>query len=220
MAKVTMTLQEALAKKKILESDITKRLSNGLYNRSAFVAYAPETATTINGVDKDEYVEQLKSSFVSLQHLISNLTNLKIAINASNATTKINVAGKEYTVADAIARYRALDTEKGFYSTCASQYGTAAKNVQQINDRINNPDNIAKYMANMLNSETAKKNEALYNTVLEDYKKDNLVYLIDPNNLKDTLEAWVNELNDFESNIHTALVTSNINTTIEVEFED
>ena len=42
MSEVTMTMQEALAKKKILESDITKRLSsNSLYgNKIYYISYA------------------------------------------------------------------------------------------------------------------------------------------------------------------------------------
>ena len=57
MSEVTMTMQEALAKKKILESDIAKRLSsNSLYgNKIYYVSYATETAKTIKGVDRDEF---------------------------------------------------------------------------------------------------------------------------------------------------------------------
>lgn len=220
MSIVSMTMQEALAKKKILESDITKRLSSGIYGKSTFVSYTTDTAVTINGVESNEYIKQMKSSFDSLKHLINNLTKLKIAINKSNAITTITVAGKEYTVADAIARYRALDIEKGFYNTCVNQYNNVIQNVQKTNDNVNDKDNISRYMSNMLVSESAKKNEQLYNTMLEDYKKNNLVHIVDPNNLKDALDPWANELNSFESEIHTALVTSNINTTIEVEFED
>ena len=224
MSTVTMTLQEALAKKKIYESQIEKRLSGGAYGQtygdSVFVCYARETDTTINGINRDEFVDKMKADFVSLQHLISNLSRLKVAINASNATTKITVGGKEYTVADAIARYRALDTEKGFLNACVNQYSAITRKIADNNDKINNPDNISRYMSNMLNSESAKKNEALYTTILEDYKKNNIVYLIDPNNFKDELGGMADELNKFESEIHTALVASNVKTTITVEFED
>ena len=222
MSEVTMTMQEALAKKKILESDIAKRLSsNSLYgNKIYYISYATETAKTIKGVDRDEFEERMEANYTSVKHLISNLARLKVAINASNATTKITVAGKEYTVADAIARFRSLDTEKGFFSTCASQYNNAVKHVQETNDTVNDPQQIADYVSKSLQSESAKKNEALYKQVVEDYKKNNIVYLVDPNNLGDELGGWQDELIAFEAEIHTALVTSNVSTRITVEFED
>ena len=221
MSTVQMTLQEALAKKKILESDISKKLSGNVFsNKLQFVTYAPETATNINGIEKETFIQQMKANLTSVKHLISNLTKLKVAINASNAVTKITIAGKEYTVADAIARYRALDSEKGFYSQCASQYNAVLSHINSTNEKVNDPDRVSAYMSTMLTSDTAKKNETLYNSILEDYKKNNIVYLLDPNNLQTELVDWADELATFESEIHTALVTSNVNTTITVEFDD
>lgn len=218
MSTVTMTMQEALAKKKILEDNISKRL--GFSAKSAFVAYATDVDKTIGGHEISDATELMRSAFVSLQHLISNLSNLKIAINASNAKTKITVAGKEYTVADAIARYRSLDTEKGFYNACANQYSNVTKSIEQINARVNDPDNVADYVNKILGSDSAKRNESLYNSIVDDYKQKNLVHIIDPNDLTHTLESWNDDLTSFEAEIHTALVTSNVQTTITVEFED
>ena len=224
MATLTMTVQEALSRKKIIESEIQKRMTenNLTYGKgkSTYVSYASEYAKTIKGIERDAAIATMKGAFVSTKQLISNLTQLKVAINYSNATTKITVAGKEYTVADAIARYRSLDSEKGFYMACATQYANAVHAVKETNERVNDPENISRYMANVFGSESNKKSETLYNSVLEDYKKNNIVYLIDPNNLGDELGNWSDELNSFESEIHTALVTSNVKTTITVEFED
>lgn len=215
MSTVTMNIQEALAKKKILEN----RLSELKGQKLLYVTAATEVATTVNGYKREDIENKLKSNFDSMRHLISNLRELKCAINMSNATTKITVAGKEYTVADAIARYNSISSERLFLSKCIAQYTTVTSQIEDTNALVSEPERIAAHVGEILGSES-KKNESIYNAVVEDYKKNNILYIIDPNNLEEVLLKWKDELDQFEADIHTALITSNIQTQITVEFED
>ena len=215
MSTVMMNIQEALAKKKILEN----RLSELKGSKLLYVTAATEVATTVNGYKREDIENKLKSNFDSMKHLISNLRELKCAINMSNATTKIIVAGKEYTVADAIARYNSISTERYFLSKCIAQYTTVTSQIEDTNKVVSEPERIAAHVGEILGSES-KKNESIYNAVVEDYKKNNILYMIDPNNLEEVLIKWKEELDQFEADIHTALITSNIQTQITVEFED
>lgn len=215
MSTVTMNIQEALAKKKILEN----RLSELKGQKLLYVTAATEVATTVNGYKREDIENKLKSNFDSMRHLISNLRELKCAINMSNATTKITVAGKEYTVADAIARYNSISSERLFLSKCIAQYTTVTSQIEDTNTLVSEPERIAAHVGEILGSES-KKNESIYNAVVEDYKKNNILYIIDPNNLEEVLLKWKDELDQFEADIHTALITSNIQTQITVEFED
>lgn len=219
MAKVELTIQEALAKKKILEDRVNKNYIST--QKFAFVAIASETDTTIQGVDREEAIKIMKSNFDSTRHLISNLRALKSAINASNAITKVMIAGKEYTVADAIAKLQSIKYDKKLLEKCEMQLLTAKKEVEKHNASVSEPDALSMYVNRILgSSESAKKNETLYNTIVDDYMKKNLVYLIDPNDLQHMLESYMDDVNQFEEQVHTALLKSNLETIIEVEFED
>ena len=59
-----------------------------------------------------------------------------------------------------------------------------------------------------------------YGEILERYKKDNLLYLVDPKHLSDKIEGLITEIAEFEAQVHNALVASNITTVIEVELDD
>lgn len=219
MAKVELTIQEALAKKKILEDKVNKNYS--LAQKFAFVAIASETDTTIQGVDREDAINIMRANFDSTRHLISNLRALKSAINASNAITKVMIAGKEYAVADAIAKLQSIKYDKKLLERCESQLLAAKKEIENHNATIQNPDNVSMYVNRVLgSSESAKKNETLYNTIVEDYMKKNLVYLIDPNNLQNRLDLYNDDVAQFEEQVHTALLKSNLETIIEVEYED
>lgn len=221
MAVVTMTIQEALAKKKILENRINKALiSDPRISRPKFVNFVTDVDTTMDGLSIDQATEKMKSEFESIKHLISNLSKLKVAINHSNSLTTIDISGKIYTVADAIARHRNISTEMSFYNECATQYADTLLNIKNINLRINDPENVSNYVNKVLGSDTAKRNEDLYKTIVEDYKKKNLVHIVDPNGFSEILDHWKEEIETFESEIHNALVASNVKTTISVEFED
>ena len=215
MSKVTLTVQDALAKKKIIETRI-RDLNIG---RLAYVSVATELQDNIEGLKRSNFESKLQSNFDMVNSLISNLRAIKSAINASNAATKIIVAGKEYTCADAIARLRALDTEKGFYTAIKKQINKCQNEIEERNARVLDPDNVSEYIGRILGSET-KKTDSLYGEILERYKKDNLLYLVDPKHLSDKIEGLITEIAEFEAQVHNALVASNITTVIEVELDD
>ena len=215
MSKITLTVQDALAKKKIIET----RISDLNIGRLAYVSVATELQDNIGGLKRSDYESKLQSNFDMVDSLISNLRAIKSAINASNAVTKITIAGKEYTCADAIARLRSLDTEKGFYVAIKNQIDKCQKEIETRNSRVLDPDNVSEYIGRILGSET-KKTDSLYGEILERYKKDNLLYLVDPKHLSEKIESRITEVAEFEAQVHNALVASNITTTIEVELED
>lgn len=221
MAKVTMTVQEALAKKKIYEAQIAKALS--VSSRKVFVTSATKTQEIILGHKRDECETKLKAMYISIRHLIDNLSNLKVAINHSNATTEIVVAGKTYTIADAIAKLHSLDSEKEFFTIISNQYSNILKEIDVNNKRNLSPEAISEYVSKMTSgrsSESSKKDETLYNALVESYKENNTLEIVDPVGYDKILVEWEKDISDFEANIHNALITSNVSTIIEVELND
>ena len=170
-------------------------------------------------VTREDVENKMKSNFDSVRALVSNLRNLKAAINSSNACTVIEVAGVNYTIANAIARLRALDDEKSVLGSISYQYKQVVEGVRKTNEKVLNPDNEADYLSKILGPDS-KKNIDLYNSLRDQYRISNTMYVIDPNNLEEQLPKWQKDIEDFEANVHNALVASNISTTIDVEFED
>lgn len=215
MSKKIMTVQEALNKKKILE----KRWAEEMSDEKAYVTYATSTQKVVDGVEREEVENILKSQFDSKVHLLKNLSALKIAINKSNASTIVVISGKEYTVADAIARMNFMDNERKFYNRAMRQYNTCKNNVDAINKKVLDPDNIAAYLSR-INGDQTKVRPEVIEALKESYKEENMLHIIDPNNINDVVSKMIDDLDQFEAEVHTKLTTSNINTEIEVEFED
>lgn len=215
MSKKIMTVQEALNKKKILE----KRWAEEMSDEKAYVTYATSTQKVVDGVEREEVENILKSQFDSKVHLLKNLSALKIAINKSNASTIVVISGKEYTVADAIARMNFMDNERKFYNRAMRQYNTCKNNVDVTNKKVLDPDNIAAYLSRINGDQTKVRPEVIV-ALKESYKEENMLHIIDPNNINDVVSKMIDDLDQFEAEVHTKLTTSNINTEIEVEFED
>lgn len=215
MSKKIMTVQEALNKKKILE----KRWAEEMSDEKAYVTYATSTQKVVDGVEREEVENILKSQFDSKVHLLKNLSALKIAINKSNASTIVVISGKEYTVADAIARMNFMDNERKFYNRAMRQYNTCKNNVDVTNKKVLDPDNIAAYLSR-INGDQTKVRPEVIEALKESYKEENMLHIIDPNNINDVVSKMIDDLDQFEAEVHTKLTTSNINTEIEVEFED
>lgn len=215
MSLVTMTVQEALNKKKILE----KRWAEEMNDEKAYVTYATSTQKVVDGVEREEVESILKSQFDSKVHLLKNLSALKIAINKSNASTIVSISGKEYTVADAIARMNFMDNERKFYNRAMRQYNTCKNNVDATNKKVLDPDNIAAYLSR-INGDQTKVRPEVIEALKESYKEENMLHIIDPNNINGVVSKMIDDLDQFEAEVHTKLTTSNINTEIEVEFED
>ena len=215
MATVNMTVQEALNKKKLLE----KRLSDLHPSRLIFFGIKPKADNEIDNMSIEEFDNMVKGNLKSVTSLISNLEAIKVAINSSNATTLVTVAGKQYTCADAIAKLHQLSDTKRIWNTILLEYDKAESKVAEHNERVKDPDNISTYLEKVIGAST-KSNATLVDQLTDDYMNKNLFVMQDPNNIKSFVEAKIAELEDFEAEVHTALTTSNITTTISVEYED
>ena len=98
MTHETMTVHQALAELKILDSRIDKAINGGTY-----LAVKRHCDKKISGVDTKEFCDTvIKASFDSATSLMSRRNAIKRAVVKSNAITVIEVAGATYTVAEAI----------------------------------------------------------------------------------------------------------------------
>ena len=214
MATVTMTLYQALARKKTLESQISKIK----HWRMCGIRKSYEDLEVTDNVSIEEAKEMYQSAFDSSIKLVDNLATLKAAINQANATIKVVIAGNEYTIAEAIARFRSLDLEEQLYQRMIVNATELKNKVEKTNDQKLSEERKSEYVNKILGD--SKKDEALINTTLDTYVKATQVEFYDPLGTVEKATAKLEEILKFREEYHFVLTEANCQNTIDVEFAD
>ena len=213
MAEKTLSVYEALIEISRLNDKIEK--FNSSSTMPLFLACATESAKYIEGMEKEKYINLLKSNYDSCRHLISNLSEYKAKVALSNAKTTITVGGKEYTIAEAIQRKQNIDTEIRFLRMIETQ-------LKDVNTKITAKNNSVKaglteYLEKV-KSETATPEEI--DKLTNIYNEKNLFILVDPYGIVGTIDEKRQELETFLSDVDTKITASNCSTMITVILED
>ena len=208
-----MTLYEALAKKKIIEDRVYKMKNCRLVDIKK-----KYEDTSVSGIPVEEVKRSIQAGYDSTVALIDNLRNIKAAINEANAKIKITVAGKEYTIADAIARQRMLSIEEDMYNRMINNLNVMKADINRQNDSRLSPEAISDYVSKIVGD--SKKDATLIDKLTEDYRKKYEVELYDPLNTEELATKKLKEISDFREQIHYVLTQANCTNTVTVEFKD
>ncbi|MFS0643695.1 hypothetical protein [Siminovitchia sp. 179-K 8D1 HS] len=203
-----MTVSRGLAELKLLDARINRTI-----NESVFGSYTEGKKLPAGFNSVEEVEKQAKSDLQSAKDLIKRRNEIKSAIVQSNAVTKIKVAGKEYTVAEAIERKSSIDYDIQLLNKLKHTYATLTSKVDRINEDVK--QRLDSHLEALYGKEG--KNKALENAeIVKAFKEDNEAKLIDPINLKEKIDQLTKEIEDFEMEVDHSLTTSNAITTIEV----
>lgn len=216
MTHETMTVHKALAELKIIDDRI-----NSAINNVVFVTAVKNGTKKIDGVDINSYNESVRSSYQKANDLINRRNALKRAVVMSNATTKVTVAGAEYTVAEAIdMKNHGLDGMKMMLNAMARQYRDATYNFNR-NSGESLEIKANEYVMNILGSQgnTADKTDVKQVQALHDsYVANNEFVMVDPIEVEKKIEDIKNKIAEFETDVDAALSVSNAVTTIDIEY--
>ena len=208
----TMKVLEAIGQLKIQEDRIEKALVS-----LDVVAANRVTAKKVNGITKEEFERNAKSSFDSVTSLLKRYMALKEAINQFNAATKITVCGKEMTVATALYQKEwGINQRKKVLNYLTTLLVKAEERV-----RIENGDKLdaAAERNAKQNFEGDPKSDAKeYLKFLEDYKDDHMYELIDPLKIREKIEKMSKDISDFEAGVDTQIQIANATTDITIEY--
>jgi hypothetical protein len=213
MATVTMTLYEALAKKKILEDQVHNTKNYRMIDKK--LTYSDTTPT---GVQINEVKSAIQSAFSSSVSLLYNYIALKSAINDANASIQVEINGTSYSIANAIIRQRELDREEAMYSRMLSNVNILRDDVNKTNERYLSADEVSKYVSKILGD--SKKDQTLIDSIVDKYKKEHQVELYDPLNTEELALNRLDEIKSFREQIHFVLTQANCNNKITVDFAD
>ena len=212
-----MTVHKALAELKTMDDRITKAMGAVPY-----VLAVKHSAEKINGVTIANFKENMKSGYQKVNDLIARRDAMKRAVVLSNATTKVTVGGKEYTVAEAIeAKNHGVEFKKNLLNTMTYAYKSAQNELNRNGDEALEKK-AEQYILSMIAAQPKDSKmtvdsdamKALRKTYIENNKYD----LIDPLDVANIMDKLEKEINEFETEVDAALSVSNALTVIEFEY--
>lgn len=207
-----MNVHKALSELKVLD----KRIINAIAND--FVIANKHSNDKINGIPIVDFNIDMKSHYQQVNDLIERRNALKRAVVSSNAVTKVTVGGTEYTVAEAIEmKNHGMEFYKMLRDELAKQF-TKAQTVIMVNSGKNLEERAEKYIVSILSTKNEKIDTKLIDELRAKYIENNTYDLLDPNNVKSGVEALNEMIENFESDIDSALSVSNAVTIIEFEY--
>lgn len=205
---MTMTIHAALAELKTIDSRIERAAT------VSKVATNTNSAPKILGVTVEKFAEDAKASWQSVTDLMARRMALKNAVAASNASTKVTIAGKEMTVAAAIEmRKTGLGLYKQVLTILSAQYELAQRTMTRANDTI---DAKADDFVTRLFGSKEKGTGEEARVAREAYIKANTVNLIDPINAQAEIAKLADFIDATEAELDAALSVSNAITLIEI----
>ena len=172
----------------------------------------------VAGVSINTYSEEIRAAYQSAKDLIARRDAIKRAVTLSNATVKVTIGGKEYTVAEAIEM---------------KNHGIPLK--QLLLKKLDNDNRRARLEADKNNGDMLEMRadeyvKSLYGNVdmkgasdeikkvRADFIAAQTMEIVDPINITTELTALEKEINDFVVEIDSALSVSNALTELEIAY--
>lgn len=208
-----MTVHQALAELKVLDSRIAKAIAGGKY-----MDVKRHCDKKIGGVDVGEYcTKTIRASYDSAIDLIARRNAIKRAVVKSNAVTTVDIGGTTYTVAEAIEmNNHGIDFEQRLYDEIRRQMMIAQSEINH-----NSGPYIQQKAENYINGLYGGKDKVDADSAkaqMQAYIDANSYELVDPLGVQDVLAKMEADIASFTANVDAALSVSNAITKIEVEY--
>lgn len=212
MTTETMTIHEALSELKMLNKRISAEI------RGAYVNTTKRSNTKIGGKSIKEYEESIKSHYQTVRDLMARRAAIKRAVVQSNAETKVEINGKQMSVAEAI-EYRdfSIDFLRTLLSEITTQYQRCVSAVERANgsEMTANAD---RYIEALYGSKDSGINAETIEATRNAYIESNSYDLIDPLKADKVIKEISEEIEGFESKVDSVLSVSNALTTITISY--
>lgn len=207
-----MTLHRALSELKLIDSRIEKQITeiepSGLMQVGKLVN---------NFYKKEDFESSAKSSLQSVNDLIDRKNKIKSAIVNANSLTKLVVAGKEMTIADAINYKSVIQFKKDLLKHLHEQHINVKSVFNRENEKINTTalDN-AKIVLGRQGDDKVKPTDEDVKAIVDPFVKRNEWHIVDPLNVEDLIIKMRSEIQAFELDVDSALSEINAITFIEI----
>jgi len=200
------TITEALQELKLLTTKIDR-----LIDHTDFVVCV-KSDSNLNPADVGK---DIPAMLQKLQDLLARRSAIKSAILQSNATTQVEIGGKMYTVAEAIAHKEYVKDLRNLLDTLIRQKGQVTNELNQYNaQRQQKIDNLIE--RSFGREGTNKQNPEDIKSITEIYIKKNYMTIVDPINIDAHIAKLQEDVDTFTHTVDHKLSYINAITTIHV----
>lgn len=204
-----VTIHRALSELKLIDSKIEKQISEilpvGVYQKGKLVE---------NRFTQEQFAATAQSKYNSVVDLIASKSKIKSAIVAANGKTKMTVAGKSMTIADAINTKAAIEFKKQLINKLKAGLQTAAA-AQNKNNAIVDK-NLEAILVALAGKDNAKSVPEAIQGASKAYLETNEFHLADPLKVQNKIDALEKETSEFLAEVDAALSEINAVTFIEI----
>ena len=207
-----MTVHKALAELKTLDDRI-----NTAIGESVFVRANRHNNTKIFGKTIEEFKADSAASLMSATALINRRNAMKRAVVLSNAVTKVEIGGVEYTVAEAIEmNNHGMENLVDLRDCLREQYSSVKRMVESENG-----DKLVKACENYIQASFGTK-EKINNPDIEMaqkvYMTNNTYDIVTGFDIEKVIKELTDRIDAFKAEVDSALSVSNALTVIEFDY--
>ena len=207
-----LTIHRALSELKIIDSRISKAISEGV-----FVTANKHSNAKINGMTIGELQSFMKSSLESITSIITRKNAIKRAVDLSNATTKVTINGVEMTVVEAInLKNHGLESKLALVNSMKKQYTLAINKATSDNNTLN--ERAESYVIGMYGGKDTKTDPSTITKAKQEFIEMNTIDIVDGVDILKTIKALEEEIFNFTAEVDATLSESNAITQITIEY--
>ena len=207
-----MTVHKALAELKTLDDRI-----NTAIGESVFVRANRHNNTKIFGKTIEEFKADSAASLMSATALINRRNAMKRAVVLSNAVTKVEIGGVEYTVAEAIEmNNHGMENLVDLRDCLREQYSSVKRMVESENG-----DKLVKACENYIQATFGTKekiNNPDIETAQKVYMANNTYDIVTGLDIEKVIKELTDRIDTFKAEVDSALSVSNALTVIEFDY--
>ena len=207
-----MTVHKALAELKTLDDRINSEITG-----SVFVRANRHNNMKIFGKTIPDFAADTESSYQSVKALINRRNAMKRAVVLSNAITKVEIGGVEYTVAEAIEmNNHGMENLVELRNCLREQYSSVKRMVESENG-----DKLVKACENYIQATFGTK-EKINNPDIEmaqkAYMANNTYDIVTGFDIEKVIKELTDRIDAFKAEVDSALSVSNALTVIEFDY--
>lgn len=207
-----MTVHKALAELKTLDDRINSEITG-----SVFVRANRHNNTKIFGKAIPDFMADAESSYQSVKALINRRNAMKRAVVLSNAITKVEIGGVEYTVAEAIEmNNHGMENLVDLRDCLREQYSSVKRMVESENG-----DKLVKACENYIQATFGTKekvNNPDIETAQKVYMANNTYDIVTGFDIEKVIKELTDRIDAFKAEVDSALSVSNALTVIEFDY--
>ena len=207
-----MTVHKALAELKTLDDRINSEITG-----SVFVRANRHNNMKIFGKTIPDFMADTESSYQSVKALINRRNAMKRAVVLSNAVTKVEISGVEYTIAEAIEmNNHGMENLVELRNCLREQYSSVKRMVESENG-----DKLVKACENYIQATFGTK-EKINNPDIEmaqkAYMTNNAYDIVTGLDIEKVIKELTDRIDTFKAEVDSALSVSNALTVIEFDY--